>query len=149
MKKLEIEFIDNYYSFKKGEKLSFEGRFIILSGLNGSGKTQLLNAMAKPYEEQILGIWELTVQNERTEPSVYNIEFHDDGTVSRQLSEKSYDYYSWTIVDENTLKIIDNDRDWFAMYEIEINGKEMTLVHKPDSEYIPFGSLTSTGIKKD
>ena len=53
MKKLEIEFIDNYYSFKKGEKLSFEGRFIILSGLNGSGKTQLLNAMAKPYEEQI------------------------------------------------------------------------------------------------
>lgn len=52
MKKLEIEFIDNYYSFKKGEKLSFDGEFIILSGLNGSGKTQLLNAMAKPYEEQ-------------------------------------------------------------------------------------------------
>ena len=53
MKKLEIEFIDNYYSFKKGEKLSFDGKFIILSGLNGSGKTQLLNAMAKPYEEKI------------------------------------------------------------------------------------------------
>ena len=49
--KLEIEFIDNYYSFKKGEKLTFDGRFIILSGLNGSGKTQLLNAMTKPYEE--------------------------------------------------------------------------------------------------
>lgn len=48
MKKLEIEFIDNYYSFKKGEKLSFAGDFIILSGLNGSGKSQLLNAMAKP-----------------------------------------------------------------------------------------------------
>lgn len=55
MKKLDIEFIDNYYSFKKGEKLSFDGDFIILSGLNGTGKTQLLNAMAKPYENHIGG----------------------------------------------------------------------------------------------
>lgn len=53
MKKLYIEFIDNYYSFKKGEKLLFKGDFIILSGLNGTGKTQLLNAMAKPYKEYL------------------------------------------------------------------------------------------------
>ena len=49
VKKLEIEFINDYLSFKKGEKFTFEGNFIILSGLNGTGKTQLLNAITDRY----------------------------------------------------------------------------------------------------
>ena len=53
MKKIEIKFIDNYYSFKKNENFTFLGDFIILSGFNGTGKTQLLKAMSQFKEENI------------------------------------------------------------------------------------------------
>lgn len=53
MKKLEIKFIDNYYSFKKNENFTFSGDFIILSGFNGTGKTQMLKAMSQLKEENV------------------------------------------------------------------------------------------------
>ena len=46
MKKLEIDILKEYKSFKEGTHYSLVGDLIILSGINGSGKSQLLSIIA-------------------------------------------------------------------------------------------------------
>jgi ABC-type dipeptide/oligopeptide/nickel transport system ATPase component len=60
MKKIEIIFLENYSSFKKNEKISFniESNLLILSGENGAGKSQLFKAIQKnslKKQKQIYG----------------------------------------------------------------------------------------------
>lgn len=43
MKNLSIILNEDYRSFKKGYTVDLEGDFIIISGINGAGKSQLLN----------------------------------------------------------------------------------------------------------
>lgn len=45
MKKLNIELKQNYKQFKAGSKYTLEGDLIILSGINGSGKSQLIDIL--------------------------------------------------------------------------------------------------------
>lgn len=45
MKKLNIELKQNYKQFKAGSKYILEGDLIILSGINGSGKSQLIDIL--------------------------------------------------------------------------------------------------------
>ena len=43
MKKIEIQLNQEYRSFSDGFKTILEGDLVILSGINGSGKTQLFD----------------------------------------------------------------------------------------------------------
>lgn len=53
MKKINIEISNEYKLYRKGTAYSLEGDLIILSGINGSGKSQLLKIIAKNNKEQI------------------------------------------------------------------------------------------------
>lgn len=53
MKKLEIQIHDQYKSYKKDTTYELEGDLIILSGVNGSGKSQLLKIIAKNGNEVV------------------------------------------------------------------------------------------------
>lgn len=52
MKKLDIELNQDYKQFKNGFKTTLEGDLIILSGINGSGKSQLMDIL-NMYPSQI------------------------------------------------------------------------------------------------
>ena len=53
MKKLNIEMLETYKLYEKGTSYSLDGDLIILSGINGSGKSQLLQIIAKNNNENI------------------------------------------------------------------------------------------------
>lgn len=53
MKKIEVNILDKYKTYQKNSVYSFDGDLIIISGINGSGKSQLLNIIAKNSKEQI------------------------------------------------------------------------------------------------
>ena len=47
MKKISVSILESYKSYQKDTTYEFEGDLIILSGINGSGKSQLLSIIAK------------------------------------------------------------------------------------------------------
>ena len=51
--KLKIEILEDYKSYKKDTFYELEGDLILLSGINGSGKSQLLNIIANSTTEKI------------------------------------------------------------------------------------------------
>lgn len=53
MKKLDISIIEPYKAYKGGALYSLEGDLIVISGINGSGKSQLLQIIAKNSKEKI------------------------------------------------------------------------------------------------
>lgn len=53
MKKLDINIIEPYKAYKKDTSYSLEGDLIVISGINGSGKSQLLQIIAKNSKEKI------------------------------------------------------------------------------------------------
>lgn len=53
MKQLAINVLEDYKSYKKGAFYKLEGDLILLSGVNGSGKSQLLKIIANNTEEKI------------------------------------------------------------------------------------------------
>ncbi len=54
MKKLDISIVEPYKAYKRGTSYSLEGDLIVISGINGSGKSQLLQIIAKNSEEKIV-----------------------------------------------------------------------------------------------
>lgn len=53
MKTLEINILDSYKLYLKGTSYQLQGDLIVLSGINGSGKSQLLRIIAKAGKEPI------------------------------------------------------------------------------------------------
>ena len=53
MKKIDVNIEESYKLYKKQSTYTLEGDLIILSGVNGSGKSQLLQIIAKNGEEPI------------------------------------------------------------------------------------------------
>ena len=47
MKNLSVQLNQNYKSFKSGFNVALEGDLIILSGVNGSGKSQLIDIISQ------------------------------------------------------------------------------------------------------
>ena len=54
MKKLDISIVEPYKAYKKNTSYSLEGDLVVISGINGSGKSQLLQIIAKSSKEKIL-----------------------------------------------------------------------------------------------
>lgn len=53
MKKLQIKILEQYKLYKKGAIYNLEGDLILLSGVNGSGKSQLLKIIANNGKDKI------------------------------------------------------------------------------------------------
>lgn len=53
MKKLKIEILEKYKAYEKDACYELEGDLIVLSGINGSGKSQLLQIIAQNSHEKI------------------------------------------------------------------------------------------------
>lgn len=53
MKKIDISIVEPYKAYKSGTSYSLEGDLIVISGINGSGKSQLLQIIAKNSQEKI------------------------------------------------------------------------------------------------
>lgn len=53
MKKIDISIVEPYKAYKGGTSYSLEGDLIVISGINGSGKSQLLQIIAKNSKEKI------------------------------------------------------------------------------------------------
>ena len=53
MKEINVEILNDYKSYKKGSVYNLNGDLIILSGINGSGKSQLLKIIANNNNEKI------------------------------------------------------------------------------------------------
>lgn len=53
MKKIDVSIKKSYKLYKKDSTYTLEGDLVILSGVNGSGKSQLLQIIAKNGKEQI------------------------------------------------------------------------------------------------
>ena len=53
MKKLKVKILDEYKAYKKDTEYELNGDLILLSGINGSGKSQLLKIIAKHGNEPI------------------------------------------------------------------------------------------------
>ena len=53
MKTLEINILDKYKLYQKGSSYKLQGDLIIISGVNGSGKSQLLHIISKHGKEKI------------------------------------------------------------------------------------------------
>lgn len=53
MKKIEINILEQFKLFQQNTSYCLEGDLIILSGINGSGKSQLLNIIANNQKEKI------------------------------------------------------------------------------------------------
>ena len=56
MKKLTVKILETYKSYKKDSEYNLSGNLIILSGINGSGKSQLLNIIANNSKDRIIGL---------------------------------------------------------------------------------------------
>ena len=53
MKTLEVNILDSYKLYLKETTYRLQGNLIVLSGINGSGKSQLLRIIAKSGKEPI------------------------------------------------------------------------------------------------
>jgi len=51
---VKIVFEQDYKSFKKGSEYIFEGNLNIISGINGAGKSQLIEGIKGPYTKVYL-----------------------------------------------------------------------------------------------
>ncbi len=74
MKKLEIEILEKYKSYRQNTNYIFNGDLIILSGINGTGKSQLLKIIANNTNEKISRTVKIIGENENVE-TIENILF--------------------------------------------------------------------------
>ncbi len=90
--KLKIEILENYKSYKKDTHYDLEGNLILLSGINGSGKSQLLNIIANSTTEKITRNIYQDIDGETKLRNINNImllSFRDNINIERNFGEYS------------------------------------------------------------
>lgn len=109
MKKLIVEVVESYKIYKENTKYDFEGDLIILSGINGSGKSQLFQIIANNRNENIS---RAIVQIQNDEKSEHledilllsfrdNINLGDDFGQFSVTYKKSYATNAWEYYNSN------------------------------------------------
>lgn len=95
MKNLRIEILDQYKLYKKNTVYSLEGDLILLSGVNGSGKSQLLKVIAR---EGIGKVERIVTQKEDDGEAVviskiFLLSFRDNINLGDEFGHFSVDYW--------------------------------------------------------
>ena len=94
MKKLEINILEQYKSYKKDTVYVLEGDLIILSGINGSGKSQLLNIIANKGKEKIKRkvVQINNEKNQKQMESILLLSFRDNINIGNDFGSFSVTY---------------------------------------------------------
>ena len=125
MKKIEINILEQYRAFRKNTNYVLEGDLIILSGINGSGKSQLLNIIANNHKEKINRIISHIKNEEKSKVEKIlsfsfrdNIDLGDDfGAFSVTYKKNNVDQ-AWNFYDKN-IKIQHDRNHFFDMQKIQ------------------------------
>lgn len=94
MKTIKIEILDQYKVYQKYTSYDLCGDLIILSGVNGSGKSQLLNIIAKNSNEHIDRKISQTEQNGELKPveNILLLSFRDNINLGEDFGQFSVTY---------------------------------------------------------
>ncbi len=123
MKKLEIKILERYKSYQQNTDYIFNGDLIVISGVNGTGKSQLLKIIANNTNEKISRTVKITDENENIE-SIENILFlsfrdninlgNDFGQYSINLRQnninQAWNFYSQNIGFNKDLQWLDTKK---------------------------------------
>lgn len=111
MKKIEIQLNQEYRSFSDGFKTILEGDLVILSGINGSGKTQLFDIIRGFQRESRVEKINRSVQIDR-------VSITEDQIVHRSIR----DYSSVSDLTQGSARIIEdhlnNLWNWYTQYNL-------------------------------
>lgn len=123
MKKLEIKITEDYKLYKKGAGYSVDGDLIVVSGINGSGKSQLLRLIAKSDKERISRTVVQTQDGGETAPleNILLISFRDNIDLGKEFGQfsvtykknyatKAWEYYSNNIRHQENLTGLNRQR---------------------------------------
>lgn len=109
MKKLIVDILKTYKLYKENTKYNLEGDLIVLSGINGSGKSQLLQIIAKTCNEQIERI--ITQSNNGIDftpiEDILILSFRDNINLGKDFGSFSVTYkenytdYAWEYYNNN------------------------------------------------
>lgn len=118
MKKLEIEILEEYKSYRQNANYIFNGDLIIISGVNGTGKSQLLKIIANNTNEKISRAVKIIDESENVE-AVENILFlsfrdninlgNDFGQYSINLKQNNINQ-AWNFYSQNIR--FEQNRSW-------------------------------------
>ena len=109
MKTIKIEILDQYKVYQKYTSYDLCGDLIILSGVNGSGKSQLLNIIAKNSNEHIDRKISQTDQNGELKPveNILLLAFRDNINLGEDFGQflvtyqKNYSKSAWEFYKSN------------------------------------------------
>ena len=116
MKKLRLDILDAYKAYRKETSYTLEGDLIVLSGVNGSGKSQLLRIIAKQGNEQINR--KITQANNDDQPiqteNILLLSFRDNIDLGNDFGEfsvtfhKNYSNKAWEFYTKNIKSVQNN-----------------------------------------
>lgn len=133
VKKLDVRILDTYKLYKKGTSYGIDGDLIILSGINGSGKSQLLQIIAKNSKESISRNV-VQIQNNGESENIEDIlllSFRDNINLGKDFGQfsvtykKNYATNAWEYY-KNNIKHLDNNQ--FANDKRSRRYREGTLI---------------------
>ena len=95
MKKLKVEIIEEYKTYNANTVYELEGDLIILSGVNGSGKSQLLKIISKYGNEPInRNVIQITNENQNIKlEEIVLLSFKDNINIGNVFGNFSVDYH--------------------------------------------------------
>lgn len=144
---LKIKFNQDFKSFKNGSEYIFNGQLIVLSGINGAGKSQLLESIKQQYADIYINNIRISHNNILKYSFRDNINLPTFGT---------YDYDVAKNIDNAIINIYNNLRNLYNRYtnaqnnnpdnfEMELGISKGTTIEEYCTNYI----VASIPIKKD
>lgn len=153
MTKLSIKLNQKYKSFENGFSYSFEGNLILLSGINGTGKSQLLNIILgqEGKNSQIKISSNITLNNSLIK--IQNIDFRsfkeniaiNEITASTSQSFIKSAQNAWNSY--NRTRLNPNNKDNFPHLESIINAKNILLENFDELQFNN-GQINPEDLKK-
>ena len=118
MKKLSIQLSQDYKSFKSGFEVCLDGNLIILSGVNGSGKSQLIDIIRNPWSNDPKKIIKAGIKIDEEEVEVRDI-------IYRSFKESTNLTEIPKVGAQNIKGYKDQIWSAFQNYKLDLNRKEL------------------------
>lgn len=153
MTKLSIKLNQNYKSFKNGFNYIFEGNLVLLSGINGTGKSQLLNIILGQEGKNNQTIVNSTIALNNSLIKIQDIDFRsfkeniaiNEITASTSQSFINSANQAWN--QYNRTRLNHNHKDSFPHLESVINARSILLKHF-DEQQFNNGQISQEDLKK-